>query len=65
LISVELSIWNKERENYDEPAERMIFQLNEYSGRFTYLVFQKGDKYEELVNNINYDRDLLAKLYKK
>jgi hypothetical protein len=38
----------------------MIFHLNK-SNLYDYLAFQKGDKYEEWVNNTNYDKDFLAK----
>ena len=63
FVYAELSRWNKKENSYDAPAESMVFQLND-ANHFNYLAFQKGDKYDEVVNNINYDRGLLAGLVK-
>jgi hypothetical protein len=59
LVTKELLIWNKKEKRYDNPIESMTYQLKD-ENHFSYLVFTKGDKFEELVNNINIDNDLLA-----
>ena len=61
FVSMELLLWNKLKKDYDNPVEKIIFQLNA-SNMFTYLAFQKDNKYVEWVNSINQDRRLLAGL---
>ena len=61
FVSMELLYWNQKKKTYNAPAEAIIFQLDN-PNYFNYLAFQKGDKYNEVVNNINYSRELLAKL---
>ena len=55
----ELLLWNKNKNTYDAPAEKMILQLNG-PNNINYLAFQKGGKYDEVTNNISYDKGLLA-----
>jgi len=61
FVYTELLLWNKKEKAYNTPAETMIFQLKD-SNHFNYLAFQKGNEYDEMANNINYHRELLAGL---
>jgi hypothetical protein len=61
FVTIELLLWNKKTNAYDSPAESMIFQEKD-ANHFNYLAFTKGKKYDEIVNNIDYDKKLLAKL---
>jgi len=61
FVSINLCLWNKKEKGFDNPVETMLFQLKD-SNHFSYLAFQKGNKYDVVINNINYDRALLAKL---
>ena len=63
FVYAELLPWNKKLNAYDIPTESMIYQLKD-ANHFNYLAFSKGNKNEEFVNAIKYDRELLAKLAK-
>jgi len=62
FVSIELFVWNAKKKSYGEAKERMIYQLND-SNLVNYLASQNGDKFEQ-VNNLKYDKLLLAKLVK-
>ena len=59
FINMEFSLWNNSKKAYNSPAETMIFQLND-ANYINYLAFQKGNEYDEVTNNINFSRELLA-----
>jgi len=63
FVSVELCLWNTGKKMYGNPVKTMVFQLNDLN-RYNYLAFQKGKKYNEVINNIKYDKDLLVSLTK-
>jgi len=64
FVYVEMHLWNQAEKAYnDAPEETVISQLND-SNNYNYLAIQKGDKYTEVINNINYDRELLTGLAK-
>lgn len=63
FASIELLKWNVGKKIYNDPKEMMLFQLDS-PNNFNYLAFQKGKAFSELVNNINYDKELLARLAK-
>jgi hypothetical protein len=60
MVSLELLLWNKNEKTYDQPIEKMIFQLNDAHNRFYYYASQKGDKFVEEVNQINFNKNLFA-----
>ena len=60
FVALELCLWNRKQNGYDSPIESMHYQLN-VPQNFNYLAFYKDNKYDEWVNNISYDRELLAK----
>jgi len=63
FVSVELLSWSITEKAFVNPVEMMVFRLNNYN-RFDYLAFQKGDKYKEVINTLNYDKELIAGLEK-
>ena len=63
FASIELFSWNKKENRYDAPVEIMIFQMKD-SNHFNYLAFKKGNRFDEVVNDINYDRVFFAGLAK-
>jgi len=63
FISVELYLWNTKEKSYNAPTETMIYQTKD-SNHFNYLAFTRGNKYDEVANLINYDKELLARLGK-
>ena len=63
FIYAELLLWNRKEKIYNAPAETMIYQLKD-ANHFNYLAFSKDNKYDEVANTINYDRELLARLAK-
>ena len=58
FVITELRLWNKKSKAYDEPIEKMIYQMTD-ANHFIYLAFLKENKYNEIVNNIKYDNGLL------
>jgi len=60
LVTLELLVWNKTKNEYGNPIEKMIFQLDG-PNRFNYLAFQKDNTYVEWVNNIRNDWEMFAK----
>ena len=64
FVTEEFFVWNKKEKAYGNPVETMTFRLKD-SNHFDYLAFQKGNEYVELVNSINFDKDILAGLSNK
>jgi hypothetical protein len=54
MVVMELSSWNKQKNTYNKPHEKMIYKFYEQD-KIAYLAFQKGNKYTELVNEISQD----------
>jgi hypothetical protein len=63
MVSLELLCWNKEKKAYDQAIEKIIYRLDNTQNRFYYYAFQKGDKFVEEVNQINFKKELLAELW--
>jgi len=63
FVISELLIWNKKEKRYNNPIESMTFQLKD-ANHFSYLAFSKDNKYVEWVNNISFDKGLLARFAK-
>lgn len=65
FVSVELFRWDKKEKAFSEnAAEREIFQLRD-AEHFNYLAALKNNVYDETVNDIHYDINLLAQIAKK
>jgi hypothetical protein len=60
FVSMELLLWNNAKKSYDRPVERMVYQLHDSPNLFTYLAFQKGNRYVEWVNSVYREGRLLA-----
>ena len=60
-ISVEFLLWNKKKKAYDDPGKTMIFRLDnaKYS---CYLEFLNKSEYYKGLNDIKFDRKMLASL---
>lgn len=63
FVSIELCIWNKKEKMYNNPVETMIFQLKDVN-HYNYLAFIKDNECGEIVNNLSYNRGLIARITK-
>lgn len=61
IVSIEHASWDAKKQRYNEPHERMLYQINESQDRFFYLAFEKGNRFKEWVN-AGLDWELIAEI---